>query len=170
MGRKEEALRLHEMMLATGLRKSKFAEKLGITPQSLNDYFDCISDIKHLTRKIFRNGFSIDWLYSGIGDMFFSRKRFEEKFEIPSDFDIDLQKQRIIDWIIANYSSIDNFAYERQVKDELLDCLYDNDIISHELLVKLENSGCNLKWTIDQNEPMFKNNTIGKKLMEGKKV
>lgn len=169
MGRKEEALRLHEMMLATGLRKSKFANKLGITPQSLNDYFDCVSDLKHLSRKVFRNGFSVDWLYSGKGNMFFSKKRFEEKFELPSSFDIDLQKQRILEWIKTNYGSIQNFASERQIKEELIDCLYNNDIISHELLVKLENSGCNLKWTIDQSEPMFKNNIIGKKLMKGKK-
>lgn len=147
MGRAEEAIRLYDMILATGLRKAKFANVLEMSQQSLNDYLDGTSDIKIISRKLFRNGFSIDWLYSGRGSMYFSPDRFEEQFSIPSIHDLEKQKERIKEWVVLTFDSLDRFRIERIVSIELIDCLYNDDVIQHELLVKLENAGCNLQWT-----------------------
>ncbi|PKL79817.1 MAG: hypothetical protein CVV25_06810 [Ignavibacteriae bacterium HGW-Ignavibacteriae-4] len=165
MGRLEESLRLYEMILATGLRKAKFSSVIGMSQQSLNDYLDGTSDIKIISRKLFRKGFSIDWLYSGRGNMYFSPDRFEEQFSLPSIHDINKQKVRIKEWIIINFESLENFQNERNVDVELLDSLYNDDVIQHDLLVKLENAGCNLKWTVTGIEPMYIDNFNGKKLI-----
>jgi len=166
MGRFEEAKRLYEMILATGLRKVGFAKKLDMSQQSLNDYLDGTSDVKMISRKLFRKGFSVDWLYSGRGNMYFSRDRFEEQFSLPSIHDINKQKVRINEWIIINFESLEKFQNVRNVDIELLDSLYNEDVIQHDLLVKLENAGCNLKWTITGIEPMYIDNFNGKKLIK----
>lgn len=165
MGRSEEAKRLYDMILATGMRKVNFAKTLGMTQQSLNDYLDGTSDIKIISRKIFKGGYSVDWLYSGQGNMFFSSKKFEEKFEIPSVHNLFEQKERIKDWLLITFGSVENFRIERTVNIDLLDCLYNDDVIQHDLLIKLENAGCSLKWTITGIEPKYIENLNGKKLM-----
>ena len=166
MGRFEEAKRLYEMILATGLRKVGFAKKLDMSQQSLNDYLDGTSDVKMISRKLFRKGFSVDWLYSGKGNMYFSPDRFEEQFSLPSIHDINKQKVRIKEWILINFESLENFKKERNVEIEILGSLYNEDVIQHDLLVKLENAGCNLKWTITGVGTMYLENHNGKKLIK----
>lgn len=167
MGKLEEAKRFYKMFMGTGLRKFNFAKILGISQSSLNDYLSGRSDIKMITRILSDKGFSIDWLYTGLGRMYFQPEKFESTFEITSSFDVDLQKSRIIDWIELNYKSVDNFRIQRDILNQKLTAsLYNDEVIDHEFLIKLENAGCNLKWTIDGKGSMFTENRIGKKLLK----
>lgn len=166
MGKFEEATRLYEMLLSTGLRKSKFAKLLEMKQQSLNDYLRGTSDVKVISKKLSKQGFSIDWLYTGQGSMVFQTDRFEKKFEIFDSYNVEIQKKRILDWILLNYDSIENFQLERDIIGKnLFSVLENDDVLPHELLVKLENAGCNLKWTIDGRGSMYIKNINGKKLL-----
>ncbi|PKL77949.1 MAG: hypothetical protein CVV25_13125 [Ignavibacteriae bacterium HGW-Ignavibacteriae-4] len=167
MEKLEEAKRLYNMFMSTGLRKFNFAKILGISQSSLNDYISGRSDIKMITRILSEKGYSIDWLYTGLGNMYFQPEEFENTFEIASSFDVDAQKSRIIEWIKYNYNSIENFKIERDIIDkDLTDSLYNDEVIDHELLIKLENAGCNLKWTIDGNGSQYTENRVGRKLLK----
>lgn len=163
----EEAKRLYSMLMSTGLRKYNFAKILGISQSSLNDYLSGRSDIKMISRILSDKGYSIDWLYTGLGNKYFIHKKFEDSFDISSTFDVDIQKSRIIEWIAQNYKTVENFRIQRDILDKsLTDSLYNDDVIKHELYIKLENAGCNLKWTIEGNGSKYLGNKNGKKLLK----
>lgn len=165
MSKKEERERLLEILRITGSRKGEFAKKLEVSPQAFNFYLNGKNDYQVITRKLSKNGVSIDWLYTGKGNPVFQPEIFEDIFGALDVHDEDKQKNRVINWILTNYESISDFEVERNIKlGELESVLFGDEVIMHDLLVKLDNSGMNIKWSIDGMGSMYNDNTNGRKL------
>lgn len=167
MSTKEERDRLFEIIKKTGLRKGEFAKKLEVSPQALNFYLDGKNDYQVITRKMSFLGVSIDWLYTGIGNPTFQPDIFEDQFGVLNVHEESKQKLRILQWIQMNYDSITAFEAERGMgENELESILLGDDVIIHDMLVKLDNAGINIKWTIDGRGSMFNDKLNGKRLEE----
>lgn len=163
----EERNRLVEILKKTGLRKGEFAKKIEVSHQALNFYLNGNNDFQVITRKLSKFGLSIDWLYTGKGEPTFQPDIFEDNFGVLSVHDESKQKLRIIQWIQANYKSINEFEIERNMSPSELDSvLLGDEVLTHDLLVKLDNAGINIKWTIDGRGSMYNSNTNGLKLFK----
>lgn len=170
MSTKEERERLDKIIKMSGLRKGEFSKKLGILHQSLNMYLSGENDFQVITRKLSEVGSSIDWIYTGIGSPTLQPDVFESHFGVMNVHDEDKQKLRIIDWILKHYNSISEFELDRSINEgELKSVLLGDEVIVHSLLVKLDNAGVNIKWTIDGSGSMYNNKNNGKKLSKGLK-
>ncbi len=170
MSTKEERKRLIKILKMSGLRKGEFIKKLDILHQSLNLYLNGENDFQVITRKLSKLGISIDWLYTGLGNPTFQPDVFENHFGVLNVHDEDKQKLRIIEWILKHYKSISEFETERSICDgELKSVLFGDEVIVHTHLVKLDNAGVNIKWTIDGRGSMYNNKKNGKKLSKGLK-
>lgn len=165
MSTKEERERLYKILNMSGLRKGEFIKKLDILHQSLNSYLKGDNDFQVITRKLSFLGFSIDWLYTGKGNPTFQPDVFIENFGVLNVHDEDKQKLRIVNWIIKHYTSISEFEIDRSINPgELESVLLGDEVLTHDLLVKLDNAGINIKWTIDGRGSMYNSKSIGIKL------
>lgn len=165
MSKKEERDRLLDILKKTGLRKGEFAKKLGASAQALNFYLNGKNDLQVITRKLSELGSSIDWLFTGKGNHTFQPEVFEENFGVLNVYDEDKQKLRIVNWIITHYTSISEFELERSINfGELESALLGDGVVTHDLLVKFDNAGMNIKWTIDGRGSLYNDKAIGIKL------
>lgn len=165
----EEKTRLERIIVMSGLRKSEFAKKIGVLPQSLNAILNRKNDIQFITRVVSILGFSIDWLFTGKGHPVFKSKQLSDELDILDNYVEAEQKRRISSWIIDNYGSISQFAIERNFEEEELeDIFYRDSIITPNIYTKFDNAGLNLKWSVCGKGSPYNNKIIGKKLSKRK--
>lgn len=153
----------------TRLTKSEFAKRIGISHQSLNKYLNNENDLQKISIRLFNRGFSIDWLYSGKGNHYFETTNSEILVENIKDYDYSVQKIRIKNWIEENYESLIEFEIERDFERYVIQRLFEDDKqIPYLILKRIENAGCNIKWSITGKGSHYADNPIGNKLRENK--
>lgn len=153
----------------TRLTKSEFAKRIGISHQSLNKYLNNENDLQKISIRLFRRGFSIDWLYSGKGNHYFDTTKSEILVEDIKDYDYSVQKRRIKNWIEENYENLIEFEIERDFERYEIQRLFEDDRhIPYLILKRIENAGCNIKWSITGKGSQYADNPKGNKLKEKK--
>ncbi|MEZ4724792.1 MAG: helix-turn-helix transcriptional regulator [Candidatus Kapaibacterium sp.] len=160
-------LRFKKLFRASGLSKSQFALKIGITHQSLNRYLKNIYDIQKITFRLFNIGYSIHWLYSGNGEPFLKNAEKNNLSELFENYDYKIQKQRIKTWIEDNYTNVMEYEISRDFRKNEIQSLFNSENeIPYLILKRIENSGCNLYWSITGKGSCFADNQMGKKLIK----
>lgn len=166
---KDILTRFHRLLLTSGLTKSDFAKKINISHQSLNKYLKNFNDIQKLTLRLFRNGFSIHWLYSGKGEPLLNSEEHLVDAQIIKDFNYREQNTRIQEWIMDNYINIIEFEIVRGFRRNEIQRIFDEDlVIPYKILRRIENAGCNILWSLTGNGTQFADNIIGNKLKSKK--
>lgn len=162
--------RFRKLFRSSGLTKSEFANKIDISHQSLNKYLNQENNIQRISLRIFRAGYSIDWLYAGIGKSKWSLIENRNNSIVNEEFDYQIQKERIKTWIETNYESIIEYEIARDFKRNEIKQLFENDkFIPYLILKRIESSGCNISWSITGEGDCYANNIIGNKLKTKRK-
>ena len=162
--KKKDIERLDQIIISTTLTRANFSNLLGISRQLLNKYLNGMNDIQKITKKLFNIGFSIDWLYSGQGDMHLDSKK-EFDYDIMNEYDLETQNRNIIKWITLVYGTVDKFNNSSNIRYKDLTKRFKKNLpITYEQCCELKRLGCNMKWTISGEGPMFSTNTNGMKL------
>lgn len=159
-----------------GISKTEFAIKLKMPNQNVNKLLDTLSVITLKSYEICELGCNINWLYTGIGKVtadnengYFLNKNVPA---LTNDgyIKVNIIKQRIIDWIVFNYKTIDNF-YKLTNNEDLLvlqnfdKLLERNKVIPMSIYTTLEQEGCSLKWLVRDDDLIpFNNNHKGASL------
>lgn len=156
-----------------GITKTEFASKLKMPNQNINKLLDNLSIIKLKSYEICELGCNINWLYTGVGKVTADNENgYYLNLTVPALTEdgylrVNVIKQRIVDWIVFNYKSIDNFYNLTYNKDLLVLLNFDtllerNKVIPNSIYTTLENEGCSLKWLLrDDNLIPFNNNHKG---------
>lgn len=164
---KDILLRFREIFRSTTLTKSEFAYKLGIHHRSLNRYINGEYDIQKISKKLIRKGYSIDWLYTGKGKKYFGDTLDSDQLESLLSYNIIVQKKRVYKWICDNYENIIEFEISRHfTRYEVQDIFENDDSIPYLILRRIENSGCNIYWSMTGNGSSYADNDCGKQLKE----
>lgn len=155
---------------ATRLTKSEFAKKINISHQSLNKYMNDENDLQKISLRLFKEGVSIDWLYSGNGESYIHKSKNPITITRIDEFDYSVQKKRIEEWIEEHYENLIEFEIERGFdRYEVQDIFKDDRQIPYLILKRIENAGCNIHWSITGEGSQFADNITGNKLREQQK-
>ena len=155
---------------ATRLTKSEFAKKINISHQSLNKYLNDENDLQKISLRLFKEGVSIDWLYSGNGEPYINESNSSIVLTRIEDFDYSIQKKRIKEWIDKNYENVIEFEIVRGFERyEVQNIFKDDRQIPYLILKRIENAGCNIQWSITGEGSQFADNVIGNKLRDQQK-
>ncbi|MFA7326302.1 MAG: helix-turn-helix transcriptional regulator [Candidatus Kapaibacterium sp.] len=162
--------RFRKLFRLSGLTKSEFANEIDISHQSLNKYLKQENNIQKISLRIFRAGYSIDWLYAGIGKSKWNPDENRNSSIVNEEFDYHIQKERIKAWIESNYENIIEYEIARDFKKGEIRQLFENEkFIPYLILKRIESSGCNISWSITGEGDCYANNIIGNRLKEIKK-
>jgi transcriptional regulator with XRE-family HTH domain len=157
--------RFKKIFRSSGLSKSEFADSIEISHQSLNKYLKLQNSIQKISLRIFNAGYSIDWLYSGNGNPLLKTVEDKELSNIIKSYDYKIQNERIKEWIYRNYENIIEYEIARGFKRNEIQRIFDEGLdIPYLILRRIENSGCNLHWSLTGEGSQYADNVIGNKL------
>lgn len=130
----------------------------------LTKYLSGESDLRHLSKKLFELGYSIDWLYGEIGMMVHNQENTGRDLSYLSNFDIEMQKERIKIWIENTFRSISKFEEATELEPGIVSkFIFSDDVMNYEIFRTLKNEGCNLLWTFTGIGKKFLDNRPGQR-------
>ncbi|MDA3844211.1 MAG: hypothetical protein PF588_07590, partial [Candidatus Kapabacteria bacterium] len=117
-------------------------------------------------------GLSIDWLVSGVGDMFADNSKgmeLKEKYESLESNESRKPFDRLKKWIARNYGSLQDFSIIMNTDyREAHDILYDEFFMAPEFIKLLDRAGCNIDWVLTDEGSEYSNSPVGHILKENR--
>lgn len=154
--------RLQKFIIYVSGTQCKFAELIDISPAVLNRYISGKTlPGTEVMLKFQNEGLSIDWLLSGKGKMLlddspaFLKMREENS---PSLLPI----MRLNNWIINNFTSVENFAFLINYDINILNNILHNEILPEPDFINIVRvAGCSISWLATGEGIEYENNYIG---------
>lgn len=164
--------RLNKFIVTTGWSNREIASKFNIREQHISKYLNGKLNLTKVSPYIYNAGCSIDWLYSGSGDMFAHNQAGRELREMIHtgknfDFDTKLAKSRILEWIVEQHKDIETFSIENNYDiNEIKETVYGEKHFLPSLINLLVAEGCNPKWIYGHSNTKFSKTKRGLELAE----
>jgi transcriptional regulator with XRE-family HTH domain len=128
-----------------------------------------------ILQKFYMAGLSIDWLFSGMGDMFASNEQGNilknQHYQKGKDKNIEVINERIKQWISENFNTVDNFLVKSDISSVRLNKeLTGTNLPTPEFMLCLSNAGCNIDWVLNGFGKEYSNNNEGFVLQTKKRI
>jgi predicted transcriptional regulator len=171
--------RLEKFINICGFKHKDIAKIFDITPNYVGKYINGTLNIDNIAEKLNKIGCDLNWLYTGIGNMFADNaagKKLSDKFNTVIDDSMRIKYERALQWINRNYRNlklfIDEFNLNQEQWQDLLLNFKASSKASFELSKIMNEAGCNLYW-LDTGEDSEYNNeyrgvVLKEKLISGK--